>query len=217
MLNKRLFNISLDIIDIKNGEIFLGAVKQYNGTTLKIYLYNDSKLMNLEGASVSLYAITQSGKRILQTEDISIDTLIGLVNIECKPFIFQDVGRVRVECEVVDDDGYLITTPTMIIDVVEKLNDLQEDEVITEDYIDFVNVMIHNESIRTRDEAIRGVNENNRVIEESIREESETNRVLGEETRIENEIIRQDAINQLLSTFEVSEQDIEDILGMINL
>lgn len=126
MLNKRRFDIELNMLDVDKAPIMLGSVKQLDGTTINITPLNGHRLMSLKGCTAKLFAKKPNGVFVYQEDAIRINEDDSLIVIQCKNSIFSKVGTVQFEVEVFDDDGYTSTTPTLEIKVVEKLNQLAD-------------------------------------------------------------------------------------------
>ena len=124
MQNKRLFMARMDFTAVNKPPIFLGTVKQLDGVTLKITPLAGYNPMTMIGVTPKLYAKKPNGEFVYQDVDIDVDLSTSQMSIQCKNFIFSDVGTVEMEIELYDDDNYLITSPTFEIDVAQKLNQI---------------------------------------------------------------------------------------------
>ena len=124
MQNKRLFMTRMDFTAVNKPPIFLGTVKQLDGVTLKITPLAGYNPMTMIGVTPKLYAKKPNGEFVYQDVDIDVDLSTSQMSIQCKNFIFSDVGTVEMEIELYDDDNYLITSPTFEIDVAQKLNQI---------------------------------------------------------------------------------------------
>ena len=124
MQNKRLFMARMDFAAVDKPPIFLGTVKQLDGVTLKITPLSGHNPMTMIGVTPKLYAKKPNGEFVYQDVDIDVDLSTSQMSIQCKNFMFSDVGTVEMEIELYDDDNYLITSPTFEIDVAQKLNQI---------------------------------------------------------------------------------------------
>ena len=124
MQNKRLFMTRMDFTAVNKPPIFLGTVKQLDGVTLKITPLSGHNPMTMIGVTPKLYAKKPNGEFVYQDVDIDVDLSTSQMSIQCKNFMFSDVGTVEMEIELYDDDNYLITSPTFEIDVAQKLNQI---------------------------------------------------------------------------------------------
>ena len=124
MQNKRLFTTEMDFAAVDKPPIFLGTVKQLDGVTLKITPLSRHNPMTMIGVTPKLYAKKPNGEFVYQDVDIDVDLSTSQMTIQCKNFMFSDVGTVEMEIELYDDDNYLRTSPTFEIDVVQKLNQI---------------------------------------------------------------------------------------------
>lgn len=145
MQNKRLFMARMDFTAVNKPPIFLGTVKQLDGVTLKITPLAGYNPMTMIGVTPKLYAKKPNGEFVYQDVDIDVDTSTSQMSIQCKNFIFSDVGTVEMEIELYDDDNYLITSPTFEIDVTQKLNQLEMEDLkkgvhisLLEELIDYI-------------------------------------------------------------------------------
>lgn len=129
MQNKRLFTIEMDFSAVDKPPIFLGTVKQLDGVTLKITPLAGYNPMTMIGVTPKLYAKKPNGEFVYQDVDIDVDLYTSQMTIQCKNFMFSDVGTVEMEIELYDDDNYLITSPTFEIDVTQKLNQLEMEDL----------------------------------------------------------------------------------------
>ena len=129
MQNKRLFMARMDFTAVNKPPIFLGTVKQLDGVTLKITPLAGYNPMTLIGVTPKLYAKKPNGEFVYQDVDIDVDLTTSQMSIQCKNFIFSDVGTVEMEIELYDDDNYLITSPTFEIDVTQKLNQIEMEDL----------------------------------------------------------------------------------------
>lgn len=130
MLNKRRFDVDLNVLDVDKSPIVLGSVKQLDGTTINITPLNGHRLMCLSGCTAKLFAKKPNGIFVYQEDAIVIREEESLISIQCKNSIFSKVGMVQFEVEIYDDDNYVTTTPTIEIRVVEKLNQLAEGDFL---------------------------------------------------------------------------------------
>ena len=124
MQNKRLFMTKMNFAAVDKPPIFLGTVKQLDGVTLKITPLSGHNPMTMIGVTPKLYAKKPNGEFVYQDVDIDVDLSTSQISIQCKNFMFSDVGTVEMEIELYDDDNYLITSPTFEIDVTQKLNQI---------------------------------------------------------------------------------------------
>lgn len=129
MQNKRLFMARMDFTAVNKPPIFLGTVKQLDGVTLKITPLAGYNPMTMIGVTPKLYAKKPNGEFVYQDVDIDVDLSTSQMSIQCKNFIFSDVGTVEMEIELYDDDNYLITSPTFEIDVAQKLNQIEMEDL----------------------------------------------------------------------------------------
>ena len=129
MQNKRLFMVRMDFTAVNKPPIFLGTVKQLDGVTLKITPLSGRNPMTMIGVTPKLYAKKPNGEFVYQDVDIDVDLSTSQMTIQCKNFMFSDVGTVEMEIELYDDDNYLITSPTFEIDVTQKLNQLKMEDL----------------------------------------------------------------------------------------
>ena len=129
MQNKRLFMARMDFTAVNKPPIFLGTVKQLDGVTLKITPLAGYNPMTMIGVTPKLYAKKPNGEFVYQDVDIDVDLSTSQMSIQCKNFIFSDVGTVEMEIELYDDDNYLITSPTFEIDVTQKLNQIEMEDL----------------------------------------------------------------------------------------
>ena len=129
MQNKRLFTTKMDFSAVDKPPIFLGTVKQLDGVTLKITPLSGRNPMTMIGVTPKLYAKKPNGEFVYQDVDIDVDLSTSQMTIQCKNFMFSDVGTVEMEIELYDDDNYLITSPTFEIDVTQKLNQLEMEDL----------------------------------------------------------------------------------------
>ena len=129
MQNKRLFMTKMDFTAVDKPPIFLGTVKQLDGVTLKITPLSGRSPMTMIGVTPKLYAKKPNGEFVYQDVDIDVDLSTSQMSIQCKNFMFSDVGTVEMEIELYDDDNYLITSPTFEIDVTQKLNQLEMEDL----------------------------------------------------------------------------------------
>ena len=129
MQNKRLFMARMDFTAVNKPPIFLGTVKQLDGVTLKITPLYGHNPMTMIGVTPKLYAKKPNGEFVYQDVDIDVDLSTSQISIQCKNFMFSDVGTVEMEIELYDDDNYLITSPTFEIDVVQKLNQIEMEDL----------------------------------------------------------------------------------------
>lgn len=145
MQNKRLFMVRMDFTAVNKPPIFLGTVKQLDGVTLKITPLAGYNPMTMIGVTPKLYAKKPNGEFVYQDVDIDVDLSTSQMTIQCKNFMFSDVGTVEMEIELYDDDNYLITSPTFEIDVTQKLNQLEMEDLkegvhisLLEELIDYI-------------------------------------------------------------------------------
>ena len=129
MQNKRLFMARMDFTAVNKPPIFLGTVKQLDGVTLKITPLAGYNPMTMIGVTPKLYAKKPNGEFVYQDVDIDVDLSTSQMSIQCKNFMFSDVGTVEMEIELYDDDNYLITSPTFEIDVTQKLNQIEMEDL----------------------------------------------------------------------------------------
>ena len=129
MLNKRHFEVTVDMMAVDKPPIHLGAVKQLDGTMITIHPLNGEEPMNLEGCSAKLYVQKPNDVFVYQEESVEIDTEGSNIIIQCKNSAFSQVGKTLLEVEIYDDDLYIVTTPNLEIDVVEKLNQIAEGDI----------------------------------------------------------------------------------------
>lgn len=149
MQNKRLFMTRMDFTAVNKPPIFLGTVKQLDGVTLKITPLAGYNPMTMIGVTPKLYAKKPNGEFVYQDVDIDVDLSTSQMSIQCKNFMFSDVGTVEMEIELYDDDNYLITSPTFEIDVTQKLNQLEMEDLkegvhisLLEELMDYVEESI---------------------------------------------------------------------------
>lgn len=129
MLNKRHFEATIDIRAVDQPPVYLGAVKQLDGTMITIHPLNNEVPMNLEGCSAKLYVQKPNEVFVYQEDSVEIDTEESKIVIQCKNSAFSQVGKTLLEVEIYDDDLYISTTPTFEINVVEKLNQLAPEDI----------------------------------------------------------------------------------------
>lgn len=122
MLNKRHFEVTTDVMAVDKPPIYLGAVKQLDGTMITVYPLNAEVPMNLEGCTARLYVKKPNDVYVYQEESVEMNTEDSAIVIQCKNSAFSQVGKVLLEVEIFDDDLYVTTTPNFEIDVVEKLS-----------------------------------------------------------------------------------------------
>ena len=137
MLNKRNFEVVTDIMAVDKPPILLGAVKQLDGTTITVSPLNDGEPMNLEGCTAKLFVAKPNEVAVYQEDGVEIDTEESKIIIQCKNSEFSQVGKAKLEVEIYDDSGYVSTTPTFEINVIEKINQLgMNDEIVEAPEID---------------------------------------------------------------------------------
>lgn len=124
----------MDAAEIDRPPVFLGNVKQLDGTVIVITPLDNRKVMNLQGSTVRLFVKKPDGTFLFQEKNISINVETSEIEIYCANSIFSEEGTVQMELEIYDNDNYMTTTPTFEIDVIEKLNqvDLEDLEESTE-------------------------------------------------------------------------------------
>lgn len=134
MLNRRWFRVRLDAADIDRPPVFLGNVKQLDGTVIVITPLDNKKAMDLRGSTAKLFIKKPDGTFLFQEKNININVETSEIEIYCANSIFSEEGTVQMELEIYDNDNYMTTTPTFEIDVIEKLNqvDLEDFEESTE-------------------------------------------------------------------------------------
>lgn len=134
MLNRRWFRVRLDAAEIDEPPVFLGNVKQLDGTVIVITPLDNKKVMDLRGSTAKLFIKKPDGTFLFQEKNININVETSEIEIYCANSIFSEEGTVQMELEIYDNDNYMTTTPTFEIDVIEKLNqvDLEDFEESTE-------------------------------------------------------------------------------------
>lgn len=128
MNNKRIFRLNLDLKDIDKRPEVVGSVKQLDGTTIIANLSNFGNQMDLSDCLARLFIIRPDQTELYQKEYIQIDG--SEVIIQCVDEIFELNGDVSLELEIIDMDGYIVTFPTFIIKVLDKINDDTQREII---------------------------------------------------------------------------------------
>lgn len=129
MLNRRTFSFELDILKIGNAPLEVGRVKQLDGTTLNLTLKNGERNLDLSDCVVRLFFKREDGYSGFQKTEIVLGDN-GNVVINCIDEIFELVGDVTLEVEVVDLDGYIETSPEFKIKVIDKVGDDLDREII---------------------------------------------------------------------------------------
>ena len=130
MLNRRIFEFGLDIMDIGKEPMSIGKVKQLDGTTLKVSLSNNRATLDLSDCVIRLFFKRSDDYSAYQKSEITIDVANSSVSIDCIDEIFEMIGQVVFEIEIADMDGYIETSPEFIIEVIDKLGDDEDREIV---------------------------------------------------------------------------------------
>ena len=73
MLNRRWFRVRLDAADIDRPPVFLGNVKQLDGTVIVITPLDNKKAMDLRGSTAKLFIKKPDGTFLFQEKNININ------------------------------------------------------------------------------------------------------------------------------------------------
>lgn len=194
-LNKKLIGIPL-------------AVFRQEGTNrLKLeVLENEYTEFDLTNKKLALYGKREvDDKRIEQIKNYEVSG--NTVVFDLMPHFSEKVGRVYMQLDIRDDEGFY-TTSSFYIDIEEHL--LNKEIIEREGALQTIEEIIHQEEVRQENEVAREQSETARKSSEDSRETAENTRIENEKARDSQETARQEA-ELIRETQEAKRQENESL------